>query len=432
MVIYWLRNDLRFHENVALEAAVDLSFKSGQPICALFTFPDGWNEVGYGGLSRFSPRRKAFWEDAWRSFSGRFTHGPAVAAMADEARDALERLHASTPVSGIVFSKSFGFNEQRLESSVCDWCLSRGIAFQTVENHDLFSEAELPFAVCDLPATFTPFRHLVESNGAIRLLVPPASRAREGGSRRSNFEPDERSAFPWDGSEESAKARVEAYLWESDGIASYKVTRNGLLGTEFSSKFSAWLATGALSCRYVWSETLRYERERTANESTYWLRFELLWRSFFLWNARKQGASLFAPNGWKTQKEKPQARGMPSVEGFERWSLGKTGNALVDAALNELVASGFLSNRARQIAASYLVHDLNCDWRLGAAFFEQHLLDYECASNWGNWAYIAGVGNDARPLRAFNTAKQALQYDPDGKYRDLWLGTDWRKESDSD
>ena len=119
--------------------------------------------------------------------------------------------------------------------------------------------------------------------------------------------------------------------------------------------------------------------------------------------------------------------GEPIEGGFDRWSQGKTGNALVDAAMTELVLSGFLSNRARQIAASYLIHDLKDDWRLGAAFFEQHLLDYECASNWGNWAYIAGVGNDARPLRAFNTTKQALQYDPDGSYRDLWLGTDWRK-----
>jgi deoxyribodipyrimidine photo-lyase len=86
-------------------------------------------------------------------------------------------------------------------------------------------------------------------------------------------------------------------------------------------------------------------------------------------------------------------------------------------------------NRARQIAASYLIHDLKEDWRLGAAFFEQHLLDYECASNWGNWAYIAGVGNDARPLRAFNMEKQAHQYDFDGSYRDLWLGPGWRSGS---
>jgi deoxyribodipyrimidine photo-lyase len=88
--------------------------------------------------------------------------------------------------------------------------------------------------------------------------------------------------------------------------------------------------------------------------------------------------------------------------------------------MRELAATGFMSNRGRQNVASYLVHDLGVDWRWGAAYFEQQLIDYDPASNWGNWAYIAGVGNDPRPNRKFNTRSQAERYDPEGRYVAVW------------
>ena len=89
--------------------------------------------------------------------------------------------------------------------------------------------------------------------------------------------------------------------------------------------------------------------------------------------------------------------------------------------MRELVATGYMSNRGRQVVASYLVSDLEQDWRHGAAWFEEHLIDYDPASNWGNWAYLAGVGSDPRLKRTFNALKQARQYDPKGEYVSLWI-----------
>jgi deoxyribodipyrimidine photo-lyase len=89
--------------------------------------------------------------------------------------------------------------------------------------------------------------------------------------------------------------------------------------------------------------------------------------------------------------------------------------------MNELRLTGFMSNRGRQNVASYFCHDLKLDWRIGAAYFEQQLIDYDECSNWGNWAYIAGVGNDPRPDRNFNIEKQATVYDKNKSYRKLWL-----------
>jgi deoxyribodipyrimidine photo-lyase len=88
--------------------------------------------------------------------------------------------------------------------------------------------------------------------------------------------------------------------------------------------------------------------------------------------------------------------------------------------MRELAATGWLSNRMRQIVASYLIHDLACDWRAGAAWFEHCLIDFDVCSNQGNWLYVAGRGTDPRGGRRFNTDKQTREHDPDGAYRRLW------------
>ena len=91
--------------------------------------------------------------------------------------------------------------------------------------------------------------------------------------------------------------------------------------------------------------------------------------------------------------------------------------------MRELAWTGWLSNRARQLVAIYLIYDLNLDWRLGAAWFESQLVDFDVASNWGNWAYIAGVGPDPRGGRIFKVESQAERYDADQRYRTRWLNT---------
>ena len=106
---------------------------------------------------------------------------------------------------------------------------------------------------------------------------------------------------------------------------------------------------------------------------------------------------------------------------LNKWINGQTGVPFIDANMMELKLTGFMSNRGRQNVASYLCNDLKVDWRYGAAYFEQQLVDYDVCNNWGNWAYLAGVGNDPRANRYFNIAKQAAMYDPDGSFQQLWL-----------
>ena len=155
-----------------------------------------------------------------------------------------------------------------------------------------------------------------------------------------------------------------------------------------------------------------------ANDSTYWLVFELLWRDFFQFQFAKHGAAFFGPQGIRGD-----AAGKDwdhDHEAFERWAAGETGVPFVDANMRELNATGFMSNRGRQNVASFLADALNVDWRWGAAYFESRLVDYDVCSNWGNWAYQAGVGNDSRDGH-FDVLSQAERYDPNAEYVRRWL-----------
>jgi deoxyribodipyrimidine photo-lyase len=133
---------------------------------------------------------------------------------------------------------------------------------------------------------------------------------------------------------------------------------------------------------------------------------------------KKHKAKVFQLNGFSKQKVYNLTD--KNLDLFSKWMSGSTGNLFVDANMKELQVTGFMSNRGRQNVASYLIHDMKMDWRLGAAYFESQLIDYDVSSNWGNWAYIAGVGNDPKNGRKFDVNQQASFYDKDKIYQNLW------------
>jgi len=210
--------------------------------------------------------------------------------------------------------------------------------------------------------------------------------------------------------ETAAQERLRYYLFETKLVNHYKETRNGMLAFDDSSKLSFHLATGSISATQVYEALQHYENTVHKNDSTYWLRFELWWREFFHWQAQRN-LNIY---------RKPQIH-HPNPTFIEAWMAGETGFALVDAAMKELATTGYMSNRARQNVASFFVHYLHQDWRVGADYFASQLLDYDPSSNYLNWQYVAGVGHDPRDHRIFNVTKQGLQYDPDGTYVKAWL-----------
>jgi len=277
---------------------------------------------------------------------------------------------------------------------------------------------------------FTSFRNKVESKSSVRttfncpsnIKTPPidATSQLELYLEINNysFTADSRAAMQFKGGESEGIKRLHYYLEGSHAIETYKVTRNGLIGERYSTKFSPWLAMGCLSPRLVYHEIKKYEKQHLANESTYWVIFELLWREFFIWMMKKHPNQYFKLNGISNSQTLLPKNDEASLL---KWINGETKSDFVNANMIELKLTGFMSNRGRQNVASYLCNDLNLDWRYGAAYFEQQLIDYDVSSNWCNWAYIAGVGNNPRGKSVFNIEKQANDYDSDKSYRKLWL-----------
>ena len=318
------------------------------------------------------------------------------------------------------------FEEQKLQEQVEKELWKQDAILKTYLTNYLLDEKDLPFPVSKLPDIFTDFRKKVERECIIHEPIKcpnkihspllPAFEIPQF-EELNSLQIDERTAFPFKGGLFSAKERLNYYLFESNQIEHYKKTRNGMLGADYSTKFSAWLALGCFSPKEIYAAVSDYEQTVHKNDSTYWVIFELWWREYFYWVMRKYGTKLFQLNGIKNQS--PIQR-ILDLEKLNLWKTGETGNAFIDANMKELNATGFMSNRGRQNVASYLVNDLQIDWRYGAAYFEEQLIDYDVCSNWGNWAYISGVGNDPRGHRVFNVLKQADDYDKNGDYRNYW------------
>ena len=259
------------------------------------------------------------------------------------------------------------------------------------------------------------------------------------------------SAHPFSGGSAAAHARVR-HLIESGAMTRYKDTRNGLLGLDFSTKLSAWLALGSVTSRQIHWMMMEFEDGLTdlgkdapgyrqgENKGTASIRFELLWRDYMRLCTRKFGSRLFLLDGFRQEKnagwkfisshlsqssEKKNKGGANDEDTrvtVERFLRGQTGIGLIDASQREVFLTGWTSNRARQNVASFLAKHLGIDWRIGAEWYEANLIDYDVSSNWGNWQYVAGVGNDPRgDARVFNPVKQALDYDPNGDYIRAWV-----------
>lgn len=300
----------------------------------------------------------------------------------------------------------------------------------------LFAPTELPFELVDMPDVFSPFRRKVEKNlnvnlqmllngqnrkthGAPQLKLPLPQGMKEVSvvKKEPNYQDSVCHELRYEAGESGALNRIDQYFFNTHGIASYKETRNGLDGWDFSSRLSAYLSVGAISPRTVVRKLKEYEELHLANESTYWLFFELLWREFFHWQAVKHGKRLFRFAG--IQNKKPNTS--YNSRHFQQWVKGSTAYPIVNACMIQLAQTGFMSNRGRQLVASCFVHELGLDWRYGAAYFEHMLIDYDVASNYGNWQYLAGVGSDPRGHRQFNIEKQTQIYDPENQFITKWL-----------
>ena len=425
-ILVWFRNNLRLHDNEPWSRAC----REGDVVLPIFIFDPALFKTHSLGFPKTGSFRTQFLIESVSELRHNLQkQSSELVIRVGTPTEVIKEILTKLSVAKVYTSAAATQEENTATEAVARLLNSYKVELHSFHTTTLIHPTDLPMPVNQLPEIFTSFRKQVEANLHVRPLFPlpesnpcpsiyPGELPRLSDFQLEPIKNDHRSVITYSGGEDAARERQHEYIWKKELIATYKETRNELIGRDYSSKFSPALAHGCISAKSIYHEVKRFEQERIKNESTYWLIFELLWRDYFHFMALKHGNKIFKAGGLSNkpiQSKEDPAR-------FEQWRMGITGNDFVDANMRELLHTGFMSNRGRQNVASYLVHDLHLDWRWGAAWFESQLIDYDPCSNWLNWAYVAGVGNDPRENRYFNTKSQAERYDSEGAYRKLWLG----------
>eukprot|EP00667_Euglena_gracilis_P007028 EG_transcript_7094 len=431
----WFRNDLRVHDNLCLTCAASLvANKQCSAVLPVFFFdPRSFGVTPFGNLKTGALRGQFQLESVLDLKHRLRALKSDLLVIVGQPED---HLPALLPPGSVVLAQEEVTSEELAVDRQVEGALKPRARLVREWGATLYHRDDLPFpaTLATMPDVFTPFKEAVERKCTVRPLLPPVGvgclplppnidhlgffptfELLPYSSPVSPLSPDPRTAFPFKGGETEALRRLQYYLFDSDLVAKYFETRNGMLGADYSTKFSPWMAFGCLSPRKVFHEIKAYEKKRVANKSTYWVVFEMIWRDFFRFFAIKHGNTIFHPSGPARQRRQWSS----NADHLRRWKEGRTGLPLVDANMRELAATGWMSNRGRQNVASYLALDLQLDWREGADYFESLLVDYDVCSNWGNW--VAAAGLTGGRLNRFNIAKQSKDYDSDGAYVRCWI-----------
>ena len=423
--LVWFRNDLRTQDNTILEQAI----QENDNVIGIYFFDPRMFEKNKFGFKRTEKFRAKFLIETIHDLKKQLEAlNIPLFIFLQQPEDVFPQFLENRKITSIYSLKEWTRNENRVTEAVKSGIERYDIEWVEMYDQFLFHPEDIPFSIEDVPKVFTNFRKKCEKYSKVRPICKVDPMPKDNYSANdtkipslqqlgfSDFHLPEEAAFVFEGGTSQAKKRIKNYFWEHENLKEYKETRNGLIGTEYSSKLSAWLANGSISARTIYHEVKKFEKEITANDSTYWLIFELIWRDFFKYVSLKHGDKIFQLHGilnkgydWNT-----------NTDAIQQWISGDTDEPFVNANMLEIKHTGWMSNRGRQNVASYFAKEKKIDWRIGASYFESLLIDYDVHSNYGNWMDVAGVGNDPRD-RKFNIQKQAERYDPDQKFQDLWL-----------
>ena len=422
--LVWFRNNLRVHDNQSLSKATE----NHEKVIAVYFFnPKDFTKDRFG-FKKTEKYRAAFLIETIKSLQLNLEKiNTTLLVYFESPEKKISELCKEYSIGSIYTQKEWT-KEEIDSNNLIKKSLAEDVKF--IEDYDqfLYHPDSVTKDFSKIPSVFSVFRKTLEKSVKVDkektfLQLPLTNRIDNVTQIPSiedlgfeDFIVSTKTAFPFHGGENEALKRIDEYFFKTKKVAVYKKTRNGLIGKDYSTKFSPWLANGSLSAKTIYWKIKDFEDEFGANQSTYWVIFELVWRDYFKYISLKHGSKIFRIGGileknytWNADR---------SI--IENWKNGRTKDDFVNANMIELKETGWMSNRGRQNVASYFAKELLQDWRIGAAYFESMLLDYDVHSNYGNWMYVAGVGNDPRD-RKFNTKLQADRYDANHKFRKLWL-----------
>jgi len=408
--IWWIRRDLRLHDNPALRVAAG----EGATI-PLFIFDPHLQSGG-----RLHTPLGAFLREGLRTLDAALrARRSRLVIRSGRPRDVLEQLVRETGAAVIVATEDVSPYARRRDAEVAACLPLRLVGGPLVLPPDLTTRPDgAPYLIYGAFRRAWLERVSLDTLATLPLPTSIATPAATDGERHPSgvAAPAE---FP--PSEDEARRRLQTFTRGTDaGVYRYARTRDRL-DVEGTSRLSPYLRAGMLSPREVALAALRAVAEAPDAEARRsaqrWLD-ELIWREFYT-------VLLFHRPMLRTVSLRPRLRHFPwinSVEDFAAWTEGRTGYPVVDAGMRQLRTAGWISNRVRMIVASFLTKHLLTDWRWGARHFMQCLVDGDPAANNGGWQWVAGTGTAAAPyFRIFNPTQQGRTWDPEGKYVRQWV-----------
>jgi deoxyribodipyrimidine photo-lyase len=418
-ILVWFRNDLRLHDN---EMLVEAIAKSDSILPVYILDPRFFGETKYGTLKTGNIRAQFILESVLGLRNALKQIGGNLLIAEGNPEDIIPQLVQEYEITEVYHHREVAREETHVSTLVENALWKLRINLKHFIGHTLYNKEDLPFPIKDIPDAFNQFKKKIERDSIIKPCFSAPDRINvaeviDWGTLSSledlhllPQQKDQRSDFEFTGGEAEGLVHLQKVIVAMQQAAT---TKNLIL----ASKLSAWLAMGSLSPRKVYWEIKKMEGVPNTKAMFNHILLGLLWRDYFRFMFKKYGNTFFSPDGFGSQ-------GLIDIvneqDNFNKWKNAQTGFAVVDAVMTELNQTGFISNIARQTAALYLINNLEVSWIFGAAYFEEKLIDYNPASNWGNWANVAGVGNDQKSKSVFDLDKNIKNLDPKGNYSLTW------------
>lgn len=421
--IIWFRNNLRVSDNHILTSA---SHKFDHLLPIYIFDSSEWEKDEYGNIKTNVYRTKFLIESVQILRDNLRKIGSDLIVKAGDPVQILCDLSREYEADQIIAPKGITPDEVKTDKSI----MENAAALYRPRYASLMYHPEfLPFKpISRIPNIFTSFRKKVELKCYVAepVLRPEKIKGADFNDlgeiptlKDFGFEKpakEKRAAYDWHGGEEEGLDRLHNYVLGSRNVVSFYSKRNEMLGSDYSTKLSPYLTLGCISPQHVWHKVEELEK-RKKDRNSYWVKLILIWREYFRHLTLKHGDDMFAADGIAGKKVE-----WTRDEALERsWKEGRTGIPIVDANMREIASTGYMSNRGRQITASFLTQDLKIDWRVGASWFRSLLIDYDVYSNYGNWAKTAGIGANAGKNQYMNPLEETLEYDKSADYIRQWI-----------
>lgn len=420
-ILVWFRNDLRVRDNEILWQAL----AKADRVVPVYIFDPRHYRVFENGMHKTGVIRARFIlesvQDLRRSFR---SLGADLLVLTGYPEEILPVLAERYQVKEVYHHREVAKEETHLSTLVEEALWKKRLNLRHFIGHTLYHKEDLPFPIKDIPDAFATFRKKIERETAIRPSVQTPTRVEVPVDLEDSeiptlealgFSADlvKTAASPFKGGETEGLKHLEALLVGNDRQMAEQ------LGLADGSALSPWIALGCLSVHTVYHAVKQYEDRGLPKKKAAAIITGLLWRDYFRFMFKKHGNKFFLTKGFSAT---PPSYELVQEALFEQWKKGDTGDPFVDAAMNQLNTIGFIPQIARTLVAHYLVNDLNISHISGAAYFEDKLIDYNPASNYGNWAHIAGVGSSVKDNGVRDVSKLQHLLNAQGEYVKRWSG----------